>query len=73
MRIPPKPNDLSEPADTIAAMRKRRGGPLSNLDRILLNSPPMAKAWNDFMGIIRGEIMVDARIRELVICSLAAL
>ena len=73
MRIPPKPNDLSEPAETIAAMRKRRGGPLSNLDRILLNSPPMAKAWNDFMGIIRGDIMVDARVRELVICSLAAL
>ncbi|MBM3369924.1 MAG: carboxymuconolactone decarboxylase family protein [Burkholderiaceae bacterium] len=73
MRIPLKPNDLSEPAETIAAMRKRRGGPLASLDRILLNSPPMAKAWNDFMGTIRGDIMVDARIRELVICSLAAL
>ena len=73
MRIPMKPNDLAEPADTIAAMRKRRGGSLLSLDRVLLNSPPMAKAWNDFMGVIRGEIMVDARIREMVICSLAAL
>lgn len=50
MRISLKPNDVSEPAETIAAMRKRRGGSLLNVDRVLLHSPPMAKAWNDFMA-----------------------
>ncbi|NCV26276.1 MAG: carboxymuconolactone decarboxylase family protein, partial [Betaproteobacteria bacterium] len=59
MRISLKPNDVSEPAETIAAMRKRRGGSLLNVDRVLLHSPPMAKAWNDFMGTIRGDLMVD--------------
>ena len=73
MRISLKPNYVSAPAETLAAMRKRRGGSLLNVDRVLLHSPPMAKAWNDFMGTIRGDLMVDARIRELVICSLAVL
>jgi len=73
MRIPLRPNDLSEPADTIAAMRKRRGGTLAPLDRMLLNSPTYAKAWNDFMAAVRNELVVDPRVREMTIASLAAL
>jgi len=73
MRIPLCPNDLSEPADTIAAMRKRRGGTLAPLDRMLLNSPPYAKAWNDFMGTVRNDLVVDPRIREMTIAAMAAL
>jgi alkylhydroperoxidase family enzyme len=73
MRISPRPGDVSEPADTIAAMRKRRGGTLSPLDRMLLNSPTYAAAWNDFMGTVRNDLAVDTRIREMLIASTAAL
>lgn len=38
-RIPLVPLDLQEPKDIVDAVRKRRGGDLSELDRLLLHSP----------------------------------
>ena len=45
-RIPYLPADIAEPAELVAAIRKRRGGELINLDRLLLYSPPVAAGWN---------------------------
>lgn len=72
-RIPLLSADLTEPADLLVAMRARRGGALLNLDRMLLHSPPLARAWNDFLGTIRGSLSISAKLRELVICAVARL
>src|SRR5512138_850863 len=72
-RIRYLPADLRDPADLVAAIRARRGGTLLNLDRMLLHSPPLARGWNAFLGAVRTELGVDARLRELVICAVAAL
>jgi alkylhydroperoxidase family enzyme len=65
--------DCAEPAAIIAAIRARRGGKLLNLDRTLLLSIPLASAWNDYLGAIRGGLSVDAKLREIAICGVAIL
>jgi alkylhydroperoxidase family enzyme len=72
-RIPYLPADLRDPADLVAAVRARRGGALLHLDRMLLHSPPLARAWNAFLGAVRAELGVEARLRELAICAVALL
>jgi alkylhydroperoxidase family enzyme len=72
-RIPYLAPDLQQPADLVAAIRVRRGGALLNLDRMLLHSPPLAAGWNGFLKAVRGELLLDARLRELSICAVAVL
>ncbi len=72
-RIPLPPADLDQPADLLAAMRARRGGTLLNLDRMLLHSPALARAWNDYLGAIRGTLSISPKLRELAICAVARL
>ncbi|NCX26019.1 MAG: carboxymuconolactone decarboxylase family protein, partial [Burkholderiaceae bacterium] len=54
--IPYQPLDLAEPADLVAEIRKRRGGQLINLDRMLLHSEPVARGWNHFIGNVRQQL-----------------
>lgn len=72
-RLPYVPADLTEPADLIAAIRRRRGGTLLNLDRMLLHSPPLARGWNAFLGEVRTALDVPADLRELAMCYVAVL
>lgn len=72
-RIPYVAADLAEPAATVAAIRARRGGRLLNLDRMLLNSPPLAAGWNTYLRAVRSELAVSPRLRELAICAVATL
>jgi alkylhydroperoxidase family enzyme len=71
--IPYVPADLSEPAGLVAAIRARRGGGLLNLDRMLLHSPPYAEGWNTFLGAVRSQLTLPARLRELAICAVGRL
>jgi alkylhydroperoxidase family enzyme len=71
--IPYKPKDLTEPRALTEAIRARRGGTLFNLDRMLLHSPPLAEGWNGFMRKVRNELSLDAQLREIAICAVAAL
>ncbi|MGA1253150.1 MAG: carboxymuconolactone decarboxylase family protein, partial [Burkholderiaceae bacterium] len=71
--IPMLPENLSEPADLVAAIRARRGGDLLKLDRMLLHSPPLAEGWNVFLGKVRSELSVPIALRELVMCVVAVL
>ncbi len=73
MAIPYQPADLAEPADLVAAIRKRRGGELLNLDRMLLHSPPFARGWNAFLGAVRSELDLAPKLRELAICVVAVI
>jgi alkylhydroperoxidase family enzyme len=72
-RIPYQPDDLREPAAVVAAIRRRRGGRLFHLDRLLLHSPPFAAAWNDFMRQVRTGLSLPPQLREIAICAVAVL
>ena len=72
-RIPYVPQDLAEPRDVVEAVRRRRGGELLNLDRMLLHSPPVAMGWNALLGAIRTETTAPWKLRELVMCAVAVL
>jgi len=72
-RIPQVPDAQLGPAAVVDAIRKRRGGTLLNLDRMLLNSPAFAVGWNGFLGAVRNSLTLDAKLRELAICAVAVL
>lgn len=72
-RLPYLPADLAEPAELVAAIRKRRGGALIALDRLLLHSPPVARGWNALLGAVRTEMSLSPRLRELAMCAVAVL
>jgi AhpD family alkylhydroperoxidase len=63
-----------KPPDLVDAIRARReDGKLLNLDRILLQSPNFARAWNTMFGTIRGQLSLDPKLRELVTMAIAVL
>ena len=72
-RVPYVPEDIAEPKEIVDAVRKRRGGKLLALDRMLLHSPPLAAGWNAYLGAVRTQLSLAAKPRELAICGVAAL
>jgi len=72
-RVPYVPIDLAEPREIVEAMRARRGGKVSHLDRLLLHSPQLAAGWNTFLGAVRTRLSLSPRLRELAMCSVAVL
>ncbi|HET7525026.1 MAG TPA: carboxymuconolactone decarboxylase family protein [Burkholderiaceae bacterium] len=72
-RIPYKTDAEAGPPELVAAIRKRRGGRLGALDRILLYSPPFAAGWNELLGRVRSELAVPMPLRELAMCAVAVL
>lgn len=71
--IPYQPRTIDEPRALVDAIRKRRGGTLLNLDRMLLHSPPLAEGWNGFLRAIRSGLEIPAKLREIAICVVAIL
>jgi alkylhydroperoxidase family enzyme len=72
-RVPFVPADLAEPREIVDAVRRRRGGKLLDLDRMLLHSPELAAGWNAYLGAVRTKLSVPAKLRELAICGVAAM
>ena len=72
-RVPYVSASLAEPKEIVDAVRARRGGHLTHLDRILLHSPPLASGWNSLLGAVRTRLSLDPRMREIVICAVASL
>ena len=72
-RIPYKTDAEAGPAAVVTAIRKRRGGWLGNLDRVLLYSEPVAVGWGEFMGRVRRDLTLPPMLRELAMCAVAAL
>ena len=74
MRIPDWTPDLkAQPQDLVDAILKRRGGTLINLDKALLWSEPLARAWNVYLGTVRSGLPTSFKLRELGICTVALL
>lgn len=72
-RIPYLPEDLATPAELVDRIRRRRGGRLLELDRLLLYSPAFAEGWNHMLGNVRTRLAVPIRLRELAMCVVAVL
>src|SRR5947209_2973798 len=72
--IPYQSIENYEPRAVLDAVLARRGaGGLMNLDRMLLHSPPFAEGWNLMLGRVRRELVLDAKLRELAVCTVAVL
>jgi alkylhydroperoxidase family enzyme len=72
-RIELVPDDVSEPAEIVDALRTRRGGGLYPIDRVLLHSPEIALGWSNFAGAVRTKSSLEPKLRELVICGVGVL
>lgn len=72
-RIDYQPEDISEPARLVNAMRKRRGGKLNAVDRMLLHAPPIASGWNELFLALRSKLELPPKYREMAICGVAIL
>lgn len=72
-RLPYVTDEAAGDTPLVAAIRKRRGGGLLNLDRQLLHSPAFAQGWNTLLGAVRTELVVDPKLRELAMCVVAVL
>ncbi len=70
-RLPLLPADLQEPAELVQTIRRRRGGELLELDRLLLYSAPLAAGWNTFLGNVRTHFAIPQLYRELAMCTVA--
>ena len=71
-RIPyadPAQPELKGAAETIRASRKKIG----HLHRMLLHAPPIAQGWIGMYDAVRWNSTLSGRIREMVICRIAAI
>ncbi|MBU3725183.1 MAG: carboxymuconolactone decarboxylase family protein [Burkholderiaceae bacterium] len=71
--IPYVDASIVEPAALVDAIRRRRGGHLINLDRMLLHSIPFARGWNAFLGEVRRNLSISPKLREIAMCGVAVL
>lgn len=71
-RLPyPDANETPEMAALAEQISKERGGRVPNLYRMLLNSPPVAGGWLNFLTAIRHKANLSGKLRELVILRVA--
>lgn len=61
--------DQREAAETIRASR----GKVGHLHRMLLHAPPIATGWIAMFDAIRWKSSLPGRLREMVICRIAAI
>ena len=60
-----------ELAEFVDRLKAGRRGKLLNIYKILLNNPPAASGWFDYLNMVRWELGIEGRIRELVIIRIA--
>lgn len=67
------PGTRPEIADLEARIKKERGGKVSLLYQVLLNSPPIASGWEQMLSAVRNRSSVSGDLRELAILRIAVL
>jgi 4-carboxymuconolactone decarboxylase len=73
-RLPDAPEGGNRAVRAAAELiRARRGGELSDLDRMLLHSPPVAEGWNALLGALRNRTTLTPDLTELVVLRIAVL
>ena len=63
----------AEHQDTLQTILQRRGGVLTDLDRLLLHSEPVARGWHALFGALAGECTLAARTREIALLRVGIL
>lgn len=71
-RIPYHPDVDLPGTDLIQKTRRKRGGRLLHIDRMLMHSQPLMQGWSVFLGAVRNELGLEAHYRELAICVVSA-
>jgi alkylhydroperoxidase family enzyme len=69
----PYADDSDPQAAALRAQIIAERGKLANLYRMLLNSPPVAQGWLDFLTAIRQKCSLSAHVRELAILRIAVI
>ncbi|MGE0388246.1 MAG: carboxymuconolactone decarboxylase family protein [Gammaproteobacteria bacterium] len=73
-RVPLLPEaDIVAMPETLETVRRRRGGTLMDLDRLLLHSEPVTRGWHALFGALASECDVDIRTRELALLRIGIL
>jgi alkylhydroperoxidase family enzyme len=72
-RIPYPDLEENPEAATLTAQIIAERGKLHNLYRMLLNSPPVAQGWLNFLTAIRQKCVLSGRVRELSILRIAVI
>ncbi|WP_193384617.1 carboxymuconolactone decarboxylase family protein [Pseudomonas ogarae] len=67
------PGTNPEVADLEARIKKERGGKISLLYQVLLNSPPIASGWEHMLSAVRNRSSIPGDLRELAILRVAVL
>ena len=58
-------------AEFVDRLKAGRRGKLLNIYKMLLNNPPAASGWFDYLNMVRWELGIEGRLRELVIIRIA--
>jgi AhpD family alkylhydroperoxidase len=69
----PYPDDSNPEVAQLRAQIVAERGKLLNLYRMLLNSPPVAQGWLNFLTAIRQKCLISGRLRELAILRIAVI
>lgn len=69
----PYPDDSNPEVAQLRAQIIAERGKLHNLYRMLLNSPPVAQGWLNFLTAIRQKCSLSGRLRELAILRIAVI
>ncbi|MEN9418120.1 MAG: hypothetical protein RI988_1740 [Pseudomonadota bacterium] len=69
----PYPDDSNPEVAQLRAQIVAERGKLHNLYRMLLNSPPVAQGWLNFLTAIRQKCLLSGRLRELAILRIAVI
>lgn len=72
-RIPYPDLERDPDAARLTAQIVAERGKLHNLYRMLLNSPPVAQGWLNFLTAIRQKCQLSGRVRELAILRIAVI
>lgn len=69
----PYPDDRDPAVAALKAQIVAERGKLPNLYRMLLNSPPVAQGWLNFLTAIRQQCALNGKVRELTILRIAVI
>jgi alkylhydroperoxidase family enzyme len=72
-RIPYPDLEKNPEAAKLTAQIIAERGKLHNLYRMLMNSPPVAQGWLNFLTAIRQKCVLSGRVRELAILRIAVI
>ena len=60
-------------SEFVEKLKAGRRGKLLNIYKLLLHNPPAARGWFDYLNMVRWDLGLEGRLREMVIIRIAYL